>query len=75
LLSSYEQVKIKNAIDAKIDPKSVLGDKVLNRAFGIDEGTIIFRPNMEEERVMSEMDRNESHKRGSEKTKKANPNA
>ena len=35
-LSSYEQVKIKNAIEAKIEPKAVLGDRTLNRAFGLD---------------------------------------
>jgi hypothetical protein len=28
----------------------VLGDKTLNKAFGIDEGSSVYRGNMEEER-------------------------
>lgn len=40
-LSSFEQFKINKAIDAKVNPLKVLGgDKALNRAFGIDEGSL-----------------------------------
>jgi hypothetical protein len=64
-------VKIKNAIDAKIDPKAVLGDKTLNRAFGIDEGSSVYRGNMEEERseqrIQSSPNRKKARKSKSDK--------
>jgi hypothetical protein len=38
-LSAYEELKIDKAIKAQVNPQTVLADKVLNRAFGLDEGT------------------------------------
>lgn len=37
-LSPFEEVKINKAIQARVDPQTVLGDKVLNKAFGLDDG-------------------------------------